>query len=139
MNIREYPNLCASLGVAHVDTIAHHQAGEYTPKSNRARIILNPHRKALMWQAFGSDPAIDDILSGICRLDFGTEQGLNPLRLYVLLQAAERISTELIVDVMALQERQARRYMAAVKLAIFHISRHYEKQPQEVVYDPTDV
>lgn len=139
MGIRDYPNLCASLGTARVDGIALYEAGEYKPKSNRARIILNPHRKALMWKAFGEDPAVDDILSGICRLDFGTEQGLNPLRLYVLLQAAERISTELIVDVMALQERQARRYMAAAKLAIFHISRHYANQPQEVVDDPTDI
>lgn len=139
MNIREYPNLCASLGTAKVDKIAHHQAGEYTPKSNRARIILNPHRKALMWQAFGDDPAVDDILSGICRLDFGTEQGLNPLRLYVLLQAAERISSELIVDVMAVQERQARRYLAAAKLAIFHLSRHYANHPKEAEDDPTDI
>lgn len=139
MNIREYPNLCASLGAAKVDVVAHHQAGDYTQKSNRARIILNPHRKALMWKPFGEDPAVDDILNGICRLDYGTEQGLNPARLYVLLQAAERISTELIVDVMALQERQARRYMAAAKLAIFHLSRHYEKQPPEVENDGTEV
>lgn len=137
MHIREYPNLCASLGPAKVDKISFHQADEYQP-TKRARIVLNPHRKALMWKAFGDDPAVEDILSGISRLDYGTEQGLNPARLYVLLQAAERISSELIVDVMALQERQARRYLAAVKLAIFHLNRHFTNNPPEVGDDTTE-
>jgi hypothetical protein len=130
MHIREAKNLCASLGPEKVDKIAFHQTADYV-SSKRARIIINPHRQRLMWQRFGEDLAVDDILSGISRLDYGTGNGLNPARLFVLLQSAERISSELIVDVMQLQERQARRYMAATKLAIFHLSRHFANTTQE--------
>ncbi|AWH15462.1 hypothetical protein [Pseudomonas phage 98PfluR60PP] len=137
MHIREYPNLCASLGAAKVDTVAFHQADVYAP-TKRARIVNNPHRKRLMWKPFGEDKAVDDILSGIARLDYGTEQGLNPVRLYVLLQSAERISSELIVDVMGLQERQGRRYLAAARLAITQLTRHFENNPLEVGDDTTE-
>lgn len=131
MNIHDYPNLCASLGIARVDAIAFHLKGQYKPYKARERVVDNPHRETLMWQRFCEDSAVEDILVGICRLGEGTEQGLNPARLFTLLASAKRISSALIGDVLQLNERQARRYMAAVKLAIFHLSRHYAKQPQE--------
>ena len=131
MDIREFPNLCQSLGLAGVDRIALHQRNPYTPKTKRVRVVENPHRERLMWQRFGQDPSVDDILSGICRLDYGTEQGLNPTRLFTLLASAKRISSELIEDALALQSRQARRYMAATKLAITQLTRHYATQPEE--------
>jgi len=86
-----------------------------------------------MWAQFGEDQAVDDILSGICRLDYGTEKSLNPARLFVLLKSADLISSELIEAVMRLQERQARRYMAAVKLAIKHLDRHFANATHEAV------
>lgn len=132
MNIHDYPHLCESLGPAGVDRIAAHLKDEqYTPSSKRVRFIQNPHRDMLMWQNFGENPAVDDILTGICRLDDGTEKGLNPARLLVLLQTADRISSEMIAAVMRVQDRQARRYMAASKLAIKYLS--HLVSPRELV------
>ena len=133
MNIHECPSLCARLGAHEVDAIAFYQAEPYKPSTKRIRSVPNPHRNRLMWAQFGEDQAVDDILSGICRLDYGTEKSLNPARLFVLLKSADMISSELIEAVMRLQERQARRYMAAVKLAIKHLDRHFANTTQEAV------
>lgn len=135
MNIYDYPNLCASLGAHRTDRIAIQTSKEYKPSSKRVRVIENPHRQLLMWKAFGEIPAVEDILVGVCRADDGTGKGLNPARLYTVLSCAERISTELLVDVLNLQERQARRYMAAAKLAIMFISRHIANHPEEMETD----
>ena len=129
MNIHDYPNLCANLGAPKVDRISHHAQVEYEPGSKRVRVVINPHRKRLMWNQ--KPPAhVDDILSGIARLDYGSTKPLSASRLFVMLQSAERISSELLSDVMRIEERQARRYMAAAKLAIFHLNRHYHHHPE---------
>lgn len=129
MYIYDYPCLCASLGAGRVARIACFQHEHYVPGTKRVRVIENPHREALMWQSFGEDSAIEDILVGVCRADNGTGEGLDPTRLFAVLASAKRISTELLEDVLRLSERQARRYMAAARLAILCIHRHYQSHP----------
>lgn len=131
MPVRNFPNLCERLGASKVDQICFQAVVGYAPSSNRVRTIVNPHRQYLMWDQFGDKPHVDDILSGIAQLAEGTEKGLSCVRLHAILKTSERISSELICDVMGLQERQARRYMAAAKLAIFHLSKHMV--PRELV------
>lgn len=131
MHVRDYPNLCQALGPGKADVISFHCAEEYVPGSNRVRVVINPHRHRLMWDQLGDKPAVDDILSGIARLDYGSNDGLNPVRLHTIMKSAERISSELLADVLAVTDRQARRYLAAVRLAIFHLNRHYHQNTGE--------
>jgi hypothetical protein len=67
--------------------------------------------------------AVDDVITGIAALDQGSDRNLSAPRLYGLLSRNKRISTELIMVVMNIEDRQARKYMAAAKLAIFHLTR----------------
>lgn len=60
----------------------------------------------------------DDILHGVARLDMGGNT--RPLRkktIYVLLAKAERLSTDIIMEALNVQKRQAQRYMQACGIA----------------------
>ena len=72
---------------------------------------------------------MDDILSGIAALDEDGTGSLNQERLHVLLASNAALSTDLIAKGMNIAPRQARKYMAAAKLAIFHINRHLKVNP----------
>lgn len=124
MHIRECTNLCARIGQGRVDQIAFHQAGEYTPSTKRVRSVDNPHHTLLVWDRYGDKPWVVDILEGIASMEYGPNATLSPTRLYAVLKSAPVISSELLCLVMDISDRQARRYMAGVKLAIFHISRY---------------
>lgn len=139
MPVRNFPNLCERLGASKVDQISFQAVVDYVPSSNRVRMIENPHRHILMWDRFGDKPDVDDILSGIARLDYGSsEKGLSATRLHTILRSADRISSELIRDVLRISDRQARSYMAAARLAIFHINRYLHfNPPDEDTDDPT--
>lgn len=136
MPVRNFPNLCERLGASKVDQICFQAVVEYTPGSKRVRTILNPHRQRLMWDRFGDKPEVDDILSGIARLDYGSDKGLSASRLHTILKSTDRISSELLCDVMRITDRQARRYMAGVRLAIFHLNRHTHYHPDEETNEP---
>lgn len=136
MPVRKYPNLCERLGASKVDQICFHAAVEYVPGSNRVRTVLNPHRPYLMWDQFGDKPAVDDIITGVARLDYGSDKGLSARRLHTILKSADRVSSELLCGVMQITDRQARRYMAGVRLAIYHLNRHTHYHPDEETNEP---
>lgn len=77
-------------------------------------------------QAYESG-GIDDILSGIASLDATGKDSLNTGCLHSILACNKQLSTDLIALGLAVDARQARRYMAAAKLAIFHIERYRTK------------
>lgn len=122
--IDQMPNLCASLGKAGVDRIRLHQTPANSVGGPRTRWHSNPHWKLLAeTQPYGHG-FVDDILSGIAALDEDGTGSLNQERLHVLLASNAALSTDLIAKGMNIAPRQARKYMAAAKLAIFHINRH---------------
>lgn len=123
-SIDELPHLSASLGKAGCDKIRFHTHKPTTTASVRERVIQNPHRLFMQDVQFGVDRAVDDILSGIACLGTGNEEPLSANRLHVMLQSTNRISTGLLEACLAVSPRHARRYMAACKLAIYHITRH---------------
>ena len=129
--IDDYPTLAASLGKAGCDRIRYHQNEGKSFGGFRERYVQNPHRE-LMQDIVPLTPGpIDDILSGIANLGCGTEKSLSSNRLHVMLQSTNRISTGLLETCLAVDSRQARRYMAAIKLAIYHITRHLNQRDAE--------
>lgn len=121
--IDDLPNLSASLGKAGCDRIRIHGLSR-GPASARERVLENPHREFMQGIQANAGGPIDDILAGIAALDIGTGTQLSASRLHVMLQSANRISTGLLEGALNVDQRQARRYMAACKLAVFHITRH---------------
>lgn len=67
--------------------------------------------------------AIEDIFVGVVRSEQSSSTPLNAHRLFILLAFQRRISTDSIEYSLAVDSRQARRYMAAARLAIYLLSR----------------
>lgn len=123
-NINDYPTLAASLGKSGCDRIRYHQNEGKSFGGFRERIVQNPHRLMMQDIPVGRSGPIDDILSGVANLGTDKDKSLSVKRLHVMLQSTNRISTGLLETCLAVDSRQARRYMAACKLAIYHITRH---------------
>lgn len=122
--IDDFPALSASLGKDGCDKIRFHTYKPASTASVRERVIDNPHRLMMQDIPVGFSGPIDDILSGVANLGTDKDKSLSVKRLHVTLQSANRISTGLLETCLAVDSRQARRYMAASKLAIYHITRH---------------
>lgn len=122
--IDEFPRLCASLGKARTDRVRNHQTTKQTIGGSRTRWLQNPHQYFLeSLQGAYENPDVDDILTGVVRANLDGDTPLSVDRLFVLLACNKRISTDLIMATMKLDQRQARRYMAAARLVIFHLTR----------------
>jgi hypothetical protein len=122
--IDDLPTLSASLGKAGCDRIRFHTNTSTTIGSVRERAVMNPHRLMLQEIPVGFSGPIDDILSGVANLGTDKDKPLSVKRLHVMLQSTNRISTGLLEACLNMDSRQARRYMAASRLAIYHINRH---------------
>lgn len=126
--IDSMPQLCASLGKAGADRIRNLQRAAHSPGAKERRFI-NPHRALMQDREVGTPGCwIDDIVQGITRLNWDNsnrhQAPLSASRLYMLLQDLEEFSSPVLMQVMAIDQRQAQRYLKAVKLIIFFINRH---------------
>ena len=98
-------------------------------KQPRSRNI--PNRVLSFMQAqvpYASGP-ISDIIEGIARLDHHQSALSKPLsvsRLYAILQSMPLINTREVSAMLAVDERQAQKYVKALKLCLFHIQRHLD-------------
>jgi len=127
-SIDEMPHLSQSLGKAGADRIRHHQSPKQ-PKGPKERRIANPWRELMEDREIGTPGCwVDDIIQGVARLDWQSTGKrsipLNVSRLYAILQTLDEISTPLLMDMLAVEQRQAQKYFKAVKLIMFHIRRH---------------
>lgn len=122
-SIDEMPNLSARLGKAKCDRIRMHMLDKPSIGTKRTRWIANPHWEFLQATEPNSGGFADDIISGVAALSDDKETRLSATRLHVLLASNAALSTDLISAGLKIDQRQARRYMAAAKLAIFHLTR----------------
>lgn len=134
MNVHtDFPSLASHLGDAGADRLTFFTHRDYVPSTKRVRMLHNPLMRKLSRQpTLRYNRKVEDVLVGICQLDWGSNGGtLVPSRLLAILASVENISSELLADVMKLSDRQARRYVAACKLAIIHIGKALV--PQDLV------
>lgn len=127
-DISEMHSLKARLGEARTDRIRMHTA-QAPQRPFKARWIENPYKDRLATVSLNHSSPEADIITGIAALDIGGKQTLSASRLLNLLQCNDRLSSEVIMDGMALQKRQAQRYLAAAKLTVFHLNRQYTPHP----------
>lgn len=127
--IDEMPNLTARLGKARVDRI------RYVNRASTERLYKSQNIQNTLIQfmqekePFTPGCWVDDIVQGVARLDHhSTPGGSKPLsvtRLYNILQCVELINTREIMALMEVEQRQAQKYIKAIKLIMFHINRHF--------------
>lgn len=125
MNIHEFPNLKASLSDTKLAAIQIHTAGPYQPATARERSVANPHTARLAGTTLSDDSAVDDIINGACRAEQSSDGDLKRSYVFAFLASSKRISTPFIMKTLSLTERQARRYMAACKLAIQQLTYYF--------------
>ena len=130
--IDEMPTLKARLGKAKTDRIRY--ITSYTfPRPLSARNTPNPHLAFMQFQTPHDGGPVDDIIQGIARLDHhsrssGKSIPLSVSRLYNILQCMPVINTQEISYMLGIDTRQAQKYQKAVKMILFHIQRHIEKE-----------
>lgn len=127
-SIDDLPNLKASLGKAKVDKI------RYAGQEDNTRLYHSKNVPntvlQLMQDKVPGEPGcwVDDIITGVARLDHQqTEKRPVPLsvsRLYNILQCIELINTRELMKMLAVDKRQAQKYMKACQLIITAIERH---------------
>jgi hypothetical protein len=133
MKLTDFPNLSAHLKGDKRARVELHLAGPYKPFSARERVVANPHIEKFAKLTFGTSGAEADIIVGVCRAEQSSGNGLSAARVFALMASAPKLSTAYIANAFGLDDRQARRYMAACKLAILLLARHFVKQEEVTV------
>jgi len=133
--IDEMPFLMARLGKARTDRIRY--SSSYTfPQPPSPLNTANPLLSFMQqYRAYDGSP-VDDIILGIARLDHHSKAGkhsipLSVTRLYNILQCMDVINTQEIRYMLGVDTRQAQKYLKAVKLCLFHIQKHINKQQSQ--------
>jgi hypothetical protein len=98
-------------------------------KQPRSRNIPNTVLQLMQAQVPYASGPIGDIIEGIARLDHHQSALSKPLsvsRMYAILQTMPLINTREVSAMLAVDERQAQKYVKALKLCLFHIQRHLD-------------
>lgn len=131
-SIDDLPNLKASLGKAKVDKVRYHQSGPDDAHLANSKNLKN----TIMGLAQDYKPGkagcwIDDIIQGVARLDHQQTKHRSPplssARLMAILQTVELINTRELMKMLALDKRQAQKYVKACQLIITAVERHLKK------------
>lgn len=120
--IDEMPSLKAQLGKSRADRVRY--AGN--SDNSKQRNATNIHN-TVMWSMQHVVPhqpgcPIADILYGTSFMDNNQKEPLSVDRLYNILQCMEIINTREVMAMMAIQKRQAQRYVRAIKFILPNIS-----------------
>lgn len=127
-SIDDLPNLKASLGKARVDKLRY--AGqEDSSKLANSKNVSNTVLQFMQDKVPGTPGCwVDDIIQGVARLDHQATKHRSPplsvTRLYNILQCIELINTRELMKMLAVDKRQAQKYMKACQLIITAIERH---------------
>lgn len=102
-------------------------------RGRKPNVLVNDIRQEFCEEWFGRDEHsiwplwIDDIVSGIARLDwYGEREQQIPLSTYSIIQCfihLDEISTQTVMELLGLKERMARKYASASRLAYPFLKR----------------
>lgn len=124
-----YAHLLASGKKAVIDRIRY--SGKMNPtRLPKSRNIPNTVLSFMQSQEPHAGGPVDDIIQGIARLDHHQSASSTPLsasRLHAMLQTIPLINTREVGAMLDVDQRQAQKYVKALKLCIFHIEKYLEK------------
>lgn len=124
--IEEMPNLSERLGKSRIERIRY--AGKHNAeKQRRSRNIKNTVKNQMQFcRPNALHCNVNDIITGAANFDDDQSRPLNINRLYHILQMMEVINTREIVKMTGLEERQAQKYVRAIKFALPYLEKHFE-------------
>lgn len=124
-SIDEMPNLKARLGKARTDRIRY--AGQADPtKQPRSTNLHNTILEPMQYVSLHRPGCkVTDILTGTAWLDPNQAKPLSVDRLFTLFQCAPVINTREVMKMMAVDQRQAQRYVRAAKFALPHLEASF--------------
>jgi hypothetical protein len=120
--IDQMPALKAQLGKARSDRVRYAGQANPTPPIRGASVTntviepmqcITPHKPSCR---------VSDVLTGVARLD-STRIPLSIARLFTMFQCVPELNTREIMKMTGLNNRQAQRYMRAVKIALPHLEQ----------------
>lgn len=121
--IDDMPHLKARLGKARADRIRYLDRQNTRPQANATNLV-NSVRKPMQARTPQDHPCdVASLLEGVARLDTCQNKPLSVQRLYNIFQCMEVINTREIQAMMALDQRQAQRYLRAAKLVLPYLER----------------
>ena len=137
--IDDFPLLMESLGASKTDRIRYHQRGTGRPQTaakNLENLVMrdmeNLRYSTLTdagdsWSTSKNEAwRVNDILYGAASVASGGNQPLNMSRLQVLLECMPIINTREVQLMMNIDDRQARRYVAAARIAIPQLQKFFK-------------
>lgn len=138
-NIDDFPHLMKSLGAAGTDRIRHFQRASGRPQplaKNIDNLVMKDMENLRYSSTLGIEGSrqapkneawrVNDILYGAASVASGGNQPLNISRLQVLLECMSIINSREVQLMMNIDERQARRYVAAARIAIPQLQKFFK-------------
>lgn len=129
---KQTPNLTKSMGVKY-DKVRHAQQPLGYDKPFGKNVVNNLTDK--MWDKSPSDTfcSVNDAIVGVALSgSVGSSKPLNVTRLYNILQCLENVNTRTVGVMCGLSERQARKYVQAVRIVIPVLVKTFENDQEDV-------
>lgn len=125
-SIDDMPNLKAKLGKARTDRIRY--VGQQDTR--KQKYATNLHNTIIGPMQFikphDRGCRVTDILTGVSRMDTKGRHPLSVDRLFNILQCVTTINTREVMTMMAVDNRQAQRYVRAIKVALPMLEAHFD-------------
>ena len=121
-SIDEMPTLKAQLGKARTDRIRYYGKADLRKQPNSTNVANTVLTHMQTVEPYKPGCPIADVLYGVAHMDNNQSKPLSIDRLYTVLQCIELINTREVMSMMAVDKRQAQRYVRAIKFALPHIS-----------------
>jgi len=120
-SIDDMPFLKARLGKARSDRVRYASQSDTTKQKNTTNVKNTVIDAMQFVSPHAAGCKVGDVLQGAANMDYQSKP-LSVSRLYNILQQVEMVNTREVISMMGIDQRQAQRYVRAIKFAMPHIS-----------------
>lgn len=121
-SIDDMPFLKARLGKARSDRVRYASQSDTAKQKNTTNVKNTVIDEMQCVTPHAAGCKVDDVLQGAANMDVNQSKPLSVSRLYNILQQVEMVNTREVISMMGIDQRQAQRYVRAIKFSIPHIS-----------------
>lgn len=121
LDFKDAKNLQQSLGKKSAKVVFHTSVdGSPVKRNNITNSVLYEMQSKYPTDCFCP---VNDVLVGVVNLDWGGSKTLSVTSLYLLLQTIENINSKTVAGMFEMSERNARRYVQAVRIALPYLEK----------------
>jgi len=123
--IHEMSNLARRLGKSGVERVQYAGKGSADIQKGATNVQNTVILSMQFYGSYSRSNPVDDFITGAANLDTSSRECLNISRLYTILQTMPVVNTREIVKLSSMSERQARKYLRAVKFIMPHLEEYF--------------